>query len=223
MLKIIVGFDQREAVVYHTFCQSVLSRSSLPVCFIPLALNTLACYKESHVDGSNDFIYSRFLTPFLCNFDGWALYVDGDMVCLEDITEIFSFADPGKAVQVVKHDYLTSSPTKYFGNKNENYPRKNWSSVILWNCEHPSNRVLTPGLVETSTGKFLHRFAWLSDSEIGDLPVDWNWLATEYEDNYKAKLVHYTLGSPCLSDYTDCHMGELWHGEFEKATKGMND
>lgn len=221
MLRITVGFDQRESVTYHTFCQSVLSRSSVPVCFLPLALNSLTGYKESHLDGSNDFIYSRFLTPFLCDFDGWALYVDGDMVCLADINEIFAFADPSKALQVVKHDYLTTSTTKYFGNKNENYPRKNWSSVILWNCSHPSNRVLTPRLVESTTGKFLHRFNWLDASEIGELPIEWNWLATEYENNYDAKLVHYTLGSPCLSDYSDCSMADLWHDEFKKTTQGI--
>jgi len=222
MLKIVVGFDQRESVVYHTFCQSVLSRSSTPVCFIPLALNTLSNYKETHSDGSNEFIYSRFLTPFLCEYTGWALYADGDMVCLSDINEIFKFADQSKAVQVVKHDYLSSYTSKYFGNKNENYPRKNWSSIILWNCSHPSNKKLTKSLVESSSGKFLHRFSWLDDAEIGDLPLEWNWLATEYKDNYEANLIHYTLGSPCLSDYKDCKMADLWHGEFEKTIEGID-
>ncbi len=130
-IKIVVGFDQLEAIAYHVFCQSVLERSSSPVSFIPLAANTLNIYRDTHKDGSNQFIYSRFLTPFLSEFNGWAIFADGDMVCNADITELWNLKDPSKAVQVVKHDYRTKKNVKYLGNKNEDYPRKNWSSLVL--------------------------------------------------------------------------------------------
>ncbi|MBM4232240.1 MAG: glycosyltransferase, partial [Gammaproteobacteria bacterium] len=121
-LTLVVGFDQREAVAYHTFCQSVLERSSVPVRFLPLASDTLRFYSETHRDGSNAFIYSRFLTPFLQGFEGPAVFADGDMICRGDVRELMELFDESKAVQVVKHDYQTKATTKYLGNKNENYP-----------------------------------------------------------------------------------------------------
>lgn len=221
MIRLFVGYDPREAVAYHTFCQSVLEKASLPVSFTPLALNTLAGYSETHRDGSNAFIYSRFLTPYLCGFDGWALFADGDMVCRADLAELWSLRDPRFALQVVKHDYQTKAAMKYLGNKNENYPRKNWSSVMLFNCDHPKHRLLTPEFLQRSTGKFLHRFEWLDDGEIGELPKAWNWLTTEYEDNYEAKLLHYTLGTPCFADYRHAEMADEWHAHRARSQSGM--
>lgn len=221
-ITLVVGFDQREAVAYHTFCQSVLEKSSLPVQFIPLAENTLVGYKETHTDGSNKFIYSRFLTPYLCNFEGWAIFADGDMVCQTDIKQLWDLRDDSKAVQVVQHDYQTKAHKKYLGNKNENYPRKNWSSVILWNCGHPAHRVLTPEFIQKQTGAYLHRFSWLSDAQIGALPREWNWLAIEYEDNPQARLVHFTLGTPCFKDYADTAMADIWHEARERVNDGMD-
>lgn len=221
MIRLFVGYDPREAVAYHTFCQSVLEKASLPVAFTPLALNTLAGYQETHRDGSNAFIYSRFLTPYLCGYDGWAVFADGDMVCRADIAQLWALRDPRHAVQVVKHDYQTKAAQKYLGNKNENYPRKNWSSVMLFNCDHPKHRVLTPEMLQRSTGKFLHRFEWLDDADIGELPREWNWLTTEYENNYEAKLLHYTLGTPCFKDYRDAPMADEWHAHRERSQGGM--
>jgi lipopolysaccharide biosynthesis glycosyltransferase len=217
IIKLVVGFDQVEAVAYHTFCQSIIDRSTLPVQFLPLAVNTLPDYTERHTDCSNQFVYSRFLTPYLNNFEGWAIFADGDMVCLADIAELWALRDASKAVQVVKHDYITKVQRKYLGSVNENYPRKNWSSLVLWNCGHPANRVLTPELVEKSTGSFLHRFSWLDDNDIGDLPSKWNWLAIEYPPNQNVKLVHYTLGTPCFEDYRDTDMSEHWHEAHKRA------
>ncbi len=221
-IRLVVGFDPREAVAYHTFCQSVLEKASVPVSFLPLAVNSLAGYQETHVDGSNQFIYSRFLTPYLCGFEGWAIFADGDMVCRADIRELWDLRDPSKAVQVVQHDYQTRQNVKYLGNRNENYPRKNWSSVILWNCGHPAHRILTPERVRDSTGAFLHRFSWLQDDQVGALPAEWNWLAIEYPDNPQAKLVHYTLGTPCLSDYAKTEMAEDWHATYRRAVQGFD-
>lgn len=222
MIRIVIGFDQREAVAYHNFCQSILERASQPVSFTPLALNTLKGYEETHTDASNQFVYSRFLTPFLMDYAGWALFADGDMLVQDDIAKLFALKDESKAVMVVKHDYKTKAHDKYLGNKNQDYPRKNWSSVILWNCGHPANRCLDPHYVMTHPGSHLHRFAWLGDELIGELPKEWNWLTTEYPDNYEAKLLHYTLGTPCFADYATCDMAELWHAGFYRVMQGIN-
>jgi lipopolysaccharide biosynthesis glycosyltransferase len=222
LVRLVVGFDARETIAYHVFCQSVLEKTSLPVSFLPLVEQSLAVYKETHQDGSNRFTYTRFLTPFLMGFEGWAIFADGDMVCRRDIAELWKLRDSSKAVQVVKHDYLTKSSTKYLGNKNENYPRKNWSSVILWNCGHPENRCLTPEFVSSKDGPYLHRFKWLADSLIGELDKEWNWLAIEYDDNPNANLIHYTLGTPCFRDFRDCSSSEHWHRVLANTLNGLD-
>jgi lipopolysaccharide biosynthesis glycosyltransferase len=217
----VVGFDQREAVAYHTFTQSVIEKTSTPVSFIPLAINSLKDYEETHTDKSNDFIYSRFLTPYLKNFSGWAIFADGDMVCQTDIKELWKLKDESKAILVVKHDYKTKAQKKYLGNKNENYPRKNWSSLILWNCSHPKHKILTPDFIAKQSGKYLHRFSWLDDDEIGILPIEWNWLAIEYPENMQAKLIHYTLGTPCFRDYANSDMSDIWHETYKRVNTGV--
>jgi len=221
-ITLVVGFDHKEAITYHNFCQSVIEKSTSPIQFIPLAKNCLVDYEETHVDGSNDFIYSRFLTPFICDYSGWAIFADGDMICQTDITELWEKRDINKAVQVVKHSYKTKSNIKYLGNKNEDYPRKNWSSLIIWNCSHPSNKILTPELISKSSGSFLHRFSWLDDSLIGELPIEWNWLAVEYPYNSFAKIIHYTLGSPCFLEYKNTSMSEIWHSTYNRMNKINN-
>lgn len=221
MIRVVIGFDQRESVAYHTFCQSILEKASEPVSFAPLALNTLKNYSETHTDGSNAFIYSRFLTPWLYDFNGWAIFADGDMICRDDIAKLWKLRDESKAVMVVKHDYKTKARDKYLGNKNEDYPRKNWSSVILWNCAHPKHKILKPDFIMKQTGAFLHRFSWLDDAEVGELPKEWNWLTTEYPDNYNASLLHYTLGTPCFKDYWNSEMADEWHGAYKRVQDGI--
>jgi lipopolysaccharide biosynthesis glycosyltransferase len=221
-INLIVGFDQREAVAYHVFCQTIIDRATMPVQFLPLAENTLNKYKEVHTDGSNKFIYSRFLTPYLMNFSGWAIFADGDMVCQADISELWALRDENKAVQVVKHDYKTRAAKKYLGNKNEDYPKKNWSSLILWNCGHPENTILTPEFIQNQPGSYLHRFSWLGDNLIGGLDLEWNWLAIEYPDNPNAKLIHYTLGTPCFKDYSNESMSDVWKRSYLRASEGLD-
>jgi len=221
LIRLTVGFDQREAVAFHTFVQSIIDCTSEPLSVTPLVLSALPGYKETHRDGSNTFIYSRFLTPWLMRFDGWAIFADGDMVCRSDLADLWNLRDERYAVMVVKHDYQTKATKKYLGNKNENYPRKNWSSVVLWNCAHPKNKVLLPEFVMEQTGAFLHRFSWLEDSEIGELPKDWNWLAIEYPNTDSAKLIHYTLGTPCFKDYQDSDLAEHWHASLKRAEMGL--
>ena len=222
-INIYVGFDQKEAVAYHVFCQSLIDNTSIPLQIHPMALRTLNKYKEQHQDRSNDFVYSRFLIPFLNNYQGWAIFVDGDMICQSDIKELFDLRDETKALMVVKHEYKTKQNKKYLGNINENYPRKNWSSVILWNCSHKKHKILTPEFVANQTGKFLHRFSWLDDKDIGELPIDWNWLAIEYEDNTNAKIIHYTLGTPCFRNYKNTALSDIWYKYYNRLNSGMEE
>ncbi len=223
IVDIVVGFDQREAVAYHTFTQSIIEKSTMPVRFLPLSINSLSNYNERHKDGSNDFIYSRFLVPHLMNFKGWAIYADGDMVCLEDIKKLWNQRDKNYALQVVKHDYETKIEKKYFGNKNENYPRKNWSSLILWNCEHEAHKILSPDFIEKQSGAFLHRFSWIKDEEIGELEKEWNWLSLEYEEKKDINLIHYTIGTPCFKEYENKSLSSYWKKAFSSLLDGYHN
>ena len=155
------------------------------------------------------------------DFSGWAIFADGDMVCNSDIAELWALRDDNKAVQVVKHNYKTKKSVKYLGNKNEDYPRKNWSSLILWNCGHPDNKILTPEFIQEKPGSFLHRFSWLDDNHIGELPLEWNWLAIEYPDNPNANIVHYTLGTPCFREYSQGSMADYWHAVHQRVNQGI--
>jgi lipopolysaccharide biosynthesis glycosyltransferase len=215
MIPVFIGYDPREAIAFHVCVNSIIRHSSQPVSIIPLALNLFQDYQETHTDGSNPFIYTRFLVPYLMRWNSWAIFMDGDMVVQADITDLWNRRDHSKDVMVAKHDYQTRSQQKYLGNVNENYPRKNWSSVILWNCGNFPNRCLTPEFVQNSTGQYLHRFSWLDDARIGDLPLEWNWLPDEYGENPNAKLLHYTLGAPCFEEFADTPQAEAWHRERE--------
>jgi lipopolysaccharide biosynthesis glycosyltransferase len=212
-IPIFVGYDPREAIAYHACVNSIIRNSSVPVAIVPVALNLFRDYTETHTDGSNHFIYTRFLVPYLMGWQGWAIFIDGDMIVRGDIAELWEMRAMAADVMVVKHDYKTKRKEKYLGSINEDYPRKNWSSVILWNCSSYPNRRLTPDFVQNSTGSYLHRFSWLEDSRIGELPAEWNWLPDEYGANPDAKLLHYTLGTPCFHEFADTPQAEEWHRE----------
>jgi hypothetical protein len=217
MIRLFCGFDPREAIGWHAFTQSVIENCKEPLAIIPIL-------GDQH-DGSNSFTYSRFLVPELCDFSGFAIFADGaDMLALGDFAELWAMRDSRKAVQVVKHDYKTKHPRKYVGTelecKNEDYPRKNWSSLILWNCAywaHFRNREKLGG----SDGKFLHRFEWLKDEEIGELPKVWNWLADEYGENQDAKILHWTSGIPGFYHYKNAPQANEWRGVVRNVTRGL--
>lgn len=221
-VPIYVGYDGRESAAYHVFCQSVLERSSIPVSFIPLNKANLQGF-DGKRDGSNDFIYSRFLVPYLQNFKGWALYFDGDMVMLEDVARLWELRDQfafNFGAAVVKHNYETKHTLKYIGTKmqsvNASYPRKNWSSVVLWNCGHYANRCLLPDIISQSSGAFLHRFSWLQDDQIGALPPEWNAIAEE-QDIAGASVIHYSLGVPGFEFYKHCDGADHWHRAMKRV------
>jgi lipopolysaccharide biosynthesis glycosyltransferase len=213
-IPIFVGYDPREAIAYHTCVNSIIRHATQPVAIVPVALNLFQDYKETHGDNSNHFVYTRFLVPYLMSYTGWAIFIDGDMVLRDDIVKLWDMRLEGHYdVMVVKHNYQTRMTEKYMGAKNENYPRKNWSSVILWNCSSYPNRRLTPKFVQSQPGSYLHRFSWLDDSRIGELPIEWNWLPDEFGANSEAKLLHYTLGTPCFTEFADTPQSEEWHRE----------
>jgi hypothetical protein len=210
MVPIYVGFDPREEAGTHVFVSSLLEHATVPVSIIPLHLPLFSSFYKSGVrDGSNAFTYTRFLIPFLEGWSGSAIFVDGaDMLLKADISELWAMRDPYKPVQVVKHDYKTRFPRKYLGTKmeapNDDYPRKQWSSVMILNCMHFSWRRITPESVQEMSGADLHRFSWLADDEIGELPIEWNWLPQEHGPNRDAKLLHYSAGIPAFEKHANC-------------------
>lgn len=209
-MKVFIGYDPREAVAYHVCQQSIIENCSAPgrLSFHPVT--------GERRDGSNDFIYARFLVPYLCGFAGSAVFVDGDMIVRGDILELAELRQSHVGAQVVKHDYRTKHPTKYLGNKNEDYPRKNWSSVILWACDFWPNRLLTPEYVAAASGSFLHRFQWLRDDQIGEIPAAWNRLVLEQDTQPDDKLLHYTIGIPAFAEYAACDGAEEWWSTYRR-------
>jgi lipopolysaccharide biosynthesis glycosyltransferase len=224
VIPVYIGFDPREEAGSHVFASSLIHNASRPVSIIPLHLDLFAAfYRAGQRDGTNAFIYTRFLIPFLQDFKGWALFVDGaDMLMRGDVAELWAMRDHYKAVQVVKHDYKTKHPRKYVGTKmearNDDYPRKNWSSVMLINCGHYHWRDMTPEKLQQMKGPELHRFSWLSDDLIGELPAEWNWIADEFGENPQAKLVHWTAGVPAFAHYANAPHAD----EFRAQLATMN-
>ncbi len=150
---------------------------------------------------STEHAIARFFVPWYQQYKGWALFVDGDIICRRDISELFALADPQYAVMVVKHppgEGGASQDTKKNGMIQLPYPRKNWSSVMLFNCAHMSNRALNADLLNSAPGRDLHRFFWLHDSEIGELPAEWNYLVNVSQPQLDPAIAHFTLGIPSL-------------------------
>ena len=216
--KIFIGFDRKETVAYHALCQSIIEKSSVPVSFTPIYLNHLSdiYYREHDNRQSNEFSFTRFLVPFLQNYSGTALFLDCDMMLRTDIDEIFQYASkqPEKAVHVIQHDYTPKNKIKYLDNVQYDYPRKNWSSVILWNCDHPKNKLLDLDFVNSASPADLHRFTWLEDRDIGSIDLAWNWLVGELDGTKDAlnsvKNVHWTVGGPYFHEYNDVDFAQEW-------------
>jgi hypothetical protein len=220
-LKIFIGYDPVESVAWHTMVHSILSRSSVPVAIVPINISNLkgVFTRERDPKQSNEFSFSRFLVPYLCNYEGFAVFFDCDMMLRTDINELFEYAkrDPMKAIHVVQHDYEPRDHIKYLNTVQYSYPRKNWSSVVLWNCGHPSNRAVSPEFVNTASPMALHRFQWLKDSEIGALDVRWNWLVGDYSDPPSDVCnVHWTVGGPYFHEYKDADFSQEWFEEHRR-------
>ena len=221
MNKVFVGYDPREDIAYQV-CKHSIARRNKEVLVRPLVQKELreAGWYTRPVDplSSTEFTFTRFLIPELCDYKGWALFMDCDMILLTDIQELFDKADEKYAVMCVHHDYTPREGLKMDGQKQSIYPRKNWSSVMLFNCGHPSNKQINSSVVNDTniTGKYLHRFSWLKDSEIGELSHEWNWLTDWYKEpeDGKPKLLHYTEGGPWFENYRDCDYHKEWKIEL---------
>jgi lipopolysaccharide biosynthesis glycosyltransferase len=224
MIPIFVGFDPREEAGTHVFTSSLLEHASSPFSVTPLHAPLFrSFYAPGQRDGSNAFTYTRFLIPFLQGFTGSAIFCDGaDMLCKADISELWALRNPYCPVQVVKHDYKTKWPRKYLGTQmeadNRDFDRKNWSSVMLINCMHMSWRQMTPEKVQAMSGEELHRFSWMEDRDIGELPVEFNWLADEYGPNRDAKILHWTAGVPLMK----AHANVAHAADYDWQVKRMN-
>ena len=177
MVRVFIGFDPRETIAFHVLSQSIHARASQPVSITPIMLSQLKLLMTRERDSlqSTDFSFSRFLTPHLCDYKGWAVFMDCDMLVLDDIVNLWNLRDDSYAVQVVKHNHIPKEDTKFLSAPQTRYEKKNWSSVMLLNCS--KCKALTPEYVNSASGLELHRFHWLDgDHLIGDIPHAWNHL-----------------------------------------------
>lgn len=216
MIRLFVGFDSEQALASSVFVHSVLRRSSVPVAVHYLVLSNLRKVFNRPRDPyqSTEFAFTRFLVPYLCGYAGPAIFCDGDMIMREDIAQLAAMFDRRYSVQVVRrqHHEMPHDGRKFLGRQQTAYPRKNWSSVVLFNTERC--RRLTPKYVETAPGLELHQFGWVThDYEIGGLPAAWNHLVGVDVPNPAAALVHYTLGMPSFHEFRECEYAPEWRAE----------
>lgn len=221
-LRVFVGYDPRESIAYHVACHSLITRTSTVVSCTPLSLDALRGVFDRPRDPkqSTDFAFTRFLVPMLSSYQGWSLYVDCDVLVREDLTSLWSLRDERYAVMVVKHDYVPSTQTKFLNQPQTAYPRKNWSSVMLFN--NARCRALTREYVHSASGLDLHQFRWLQDEEIGSIPARWNHLVGEAPHDPDAAIVHYTLGGPYFGETRHSEFADEWFAELEKMRTGLS-
>ena len=220
-LRIFIGYDSKEPVAYHVLASSILRRASIPVSIVPLTRPSLGRLysRERGPTEATEFSLTRFLVPHLSDYEGISVFMDCDMVMRVDIIELWLelLAQPGKAIWCCQHDYVPKHLIKFEGHEQTKYPRKNWSSFMVF--DNAKCTALTPEYVNTASGLQLHRFQWLErDEQIGSLPLDWNWLVGEYDRNPVAKNLHFTNGTPCFPDYADSEHASDWWNEFEAMT-----
>ena len=210
MIHLFCGYEPRESIGFHVFVASVIERASAPVNIIPLSAMSMP-------RGSNAFTVSRFLVPWLMQFRGRAIFADAsDMLMLGDVAELDALFDPDFAVQVVKHPtYLTRHKIKYRGTAletiNTEYPRKDWASLMLVNCEHPAWAGMTPPELVQRPMLDLLQLRHVPDEQIGALPDSWNRLVDEGHPTEGAQLMHWTAGIPGFEAYRDAPGSEAWH------------
>ncbi len=211
MIKVFIGYDSREAAAYSVLAHSIHARASVPVAVVPVMLSELkgVLTRERHPLQSTEFSFSRFLTPFLSDYQGWSIFMDCDMLVLDDIEKLYALRDERYAVMVVKHDHVPKETRKFLDQPQTAYQKKNWSSVMLFN--NAQCRALTPDYVNTASGLELHQFKWLANDElIGEIPARWNHLVGYNAPNRDVSLVHYTLGGPYFQEYRDCEYADEW-------------
>lgn len=222
MIKIFIGFDHKEIVAYNILQHSINIRSSLPISICPINLNHLKDIFNRQRNGlqSTEFSFSRFLVPYLCNYEGWAIFMDCDMLVVDDIKNLWDLRNDKYAVMCVKHNHKPKEDIKFLNQIQTQYEKKNWSSVMLINCE--KCKALTPEYVNVASGLELHRFKWLeSEDLIGEIPQKWNHLVdyNDHVDVNKLSNLHWTEGGPYFEKYKNSGYSQNWFLEFKNATK----
>jgi hypothetical protein len=215
MIQVFIGYDPREALAFSVLAYSIHARATQAVTIAPIMLSQLddVMTRERHPLQSTDFSFSRFLTPHLSGYAGWSVFMDCDMLMLDDVARLFALRDDRYAVMVVKHDHVPKEERKFLDQPQTAYQKKNWSSVMLFN--NAKCRALTPEFVNQASGLELHQFKWLADDDlIGAIPAGWNHLVGYNAPRRDASLIHYTLGGPYFDEYRDCEYAEEWRNEF---------
>ncbi len=218
MIRVFIGYDKREAIAAQVLAYSIQKRSSLPVSITFLKTEQLDCYwRERDPKQSTDFTYTRFLVPYLCNYEGQAIFMDCDMLCLTDIAELLEDHEPLRdttpSISVVKHDYIPKDLKKFLNQEQTAYKRKNWSSLMVFS--NSQCKVLTKAVVNQASGMFLHQFHWLEDDQIERIPQEFNYLVGEYKPT-NAKIIHFTNGGPWFKEYENCEYADEWRKEYEE-------
>ena len=215
-MKVFIGWDSREDIAYQVCRKSLLKHASIPLDIQPIKQSELLernlyC-RETDPLSSTEFSFTRFLTPYLAGYDGWAVFMDCDFLLRGDIAGLMDYADGAKACFVVQHDYRPFEKVKMDNKAQHQYPRKNWSSFMFMNCSHPEVKALTPDVVNRESGMFLHRFEWLKDESIGSLPIAWNYLEGWYTRDHCPNpiAVHFTRGGPWFRDYMEVEYAREW-------------
>lgn len=217
MIKLFIGYDPRETVAYYVMSHSIIDRATQPVAITALSLKNLGplMTRERNSLQSTDFSFSRFLTPYLCDYEGWSIFMDCDMLVMDDIAKLWALRDERCAVQVVKHQHQPKETIKFLDAPQTPYQKKNWSSVILFN--NAKCKALTPEFVNTASGLELHQFKWLeSDELIGEIPHTWNHLVGYDNKIPNVANAHFTLGGPYFKEFVDCEYGQEWFDERER-------
>lgn len=226
MNKVFIGFDTRMPTAYSVAVRSLLTHASGEVFIYPLLLaqlrgggvynrptsikNKVMFDEISQAPMATEFAISRFLVPYLCGYKGWAVFCDSDFMFMDDIAKALVYADDKYAVMCVQHEYDAPAGIKMDGQVQTSYVRKNWSSFMLFNCGHPANRFLNIKNINTLPGRDLHRFCWLDDNQIGDMPTGWNWLEGHSDPGINPKAVHFTRGTPDMKGYENVPYADLW-------------
>lgn len=236
-MRVFIGYDDREAVAYDVCYNSIRTRTKSKVSINKLdhrELRQQGIFKrpwltESTTGNWRDLIdnkpfstafsHTRFLVPHLANYQGWALFMDSDMIFRSDIQKLWNLFEDKYAVMVVKHEHKPKHGMKMDGREQYAYPRKNWSSFIGFNCAHPSNKKLTPDYVNSADGGEMHRFEWLKDHEIGALPKTYNWIEGWSPVEFPPDVIHYTEGGPWFPECQDVLYAEEWTQEYEKTQR----
>ena len=235
-----IGYDSREPVEFDVARKSLIRHSSVPLHVVALNRDKLSwppgegifdrpwVWSEDRQrvdvqDGkpfSTEFSFTRFCVPILQQYQGWSLFHDSDFVWRADIAELLKLRDDKFAVMVVKHHHNPTETVKMDGCVQTSYHRKNWSSFVLWNCSHPSNQKLTRYQVNHNAGSWLHAFSWLEDGEIGELPLEWNFLVGVNDpEQCRPKVFHYTKGTPEMPGYEDSPFSDIYWWEKHRENE----